>query len=106
MAQRFAFIVKNRFVVPSATRNRIVRQKYLCKISSTNLSLYLKYYFLIFLHSISASVAGIYINNQHPENYRIYSHNLRTFFPSLAAEKSGCVKYADFFVVVLIWVLF
>jgi hypothetical protein len=29
--------------------------------------------------------------------YRIYSHNLRTFFPSLAAEKSGCVKYADFF---------
>jgi hypothetical protein len=30
-------------------------------------------------------------------NYRIYSHNLRTFFPSLAAEKSGCVKYADFF---------
>jgi hypothetical protein len=40
-------------------------------------------------------------------NYRIYSHNLRTFFPSLAAEKSGCVKYADFFfffcVEVLIW---
>jgi hypothetical protein len=31
--------------------------------------------------------------------YRIYSHNLRTFFPSLAAEKSGCVKYADF----LLW---
>jgi hypothetical protein len=30
-------------------------------------------------------------------NYRIYSHNLRTFFPGLAAEKSGCVKYADFF---------
>jgi hypothetical protein len=28
--------------------------------------------------------------------YRIYSHNLRTFFPRLAAEKSGCVKYADF----------
>jgi hypothetical protein len=38
--------------------------------------------------------------------YRIYSHNLRTFFPSLAAEKSGRVKYADFFVEVLIWVLF
>jgi hypothetical protein len=29
--------------------------------------------------------------------YCIYSHNLRNFFPSLAAEKSGCVKYADFF---------
>jgi hypothetical protein len=29
--------------------------------------------------------------------YRIYSRNLRTFFPSLDAEKSGCVKYADFF---------
>ena len=25
------------------------------------------------------------------------------FFPILAAEKSGCVKYADFFVEVLIW---
>ena len=29
--------------------------------------------------------------------YRICSRNLRTFFPVLAAEKSGCVKYADFF---------
>jgi len=29
--------------------------------------------------------------------YRIRSRNLRTFFPILAAEKSGCVKYADFF---------
>ena len=30
--------------------------------------------------------------------YRICSRNLRTFFFSiLAAEKSGCVKYADFF---------
>ena len=38
--------------------------------------------------------------------YRICSRNLRTFFPILAAEKSGCVKYADFFVEVLIWVLF
>jgi len=38
--------------------------------------------------------------------YRICSHNLRTFFPILATEKSGCVKYADFFVEVLIWVLF
>ena len=28
------------------------------------------------------------------------------FFSILAAEKSGCVKYADFFVGVLIWVLF
>jgi len=28
------------------------------------------------------------------------------FFPILAADKSGCVKYADFFVEVLIWVLF
>ena len=28
------------------------------------------------------------------------------FFPILAAEKSGCVKYEDFFVEVLIWVLF
>ena len=39
-------------------------------------------------------------------NYRICSRNLRTFFSILAAEKSGCVKYADFFVEVLIWVLF
>ena len=31
------------------------------------------------------------------EYYRICSRNLRTFFPILAAEKSGCVKYADFF---------
>jgi hypothetical protein len=29
--------------------------------------------------------------------YRICSRNLRTFFPILAAEKSGCVKYVDFF---------
>ena len=29
--------------------------------------------------------------------YRICSRNLRTFFLILAAEKSGCVKYADFF---------
>ena len=29
--------------------------------------------------------------------YRICSRNLRTFFSILAAEKSGCVKYADFF---------
>jgi hypothetical protein len=29
-------------------------------------------------------------------NYRIYSRNLRTSFSSLADEKSGCVKYADF----------
>ena len=28
------------------------------------------------------------------------------FFSILAAEKSGCVKYVDFFVEVLIWVLF
>ena len=32
-----------------------------------------------------------------PSKYRICSRNLRTFFPILAAEKSGCVKYADFF---------
>jgi hypothetical protein len=38
--------------------------------------------------------------------YRICSRNWRTFF-ILAAEKSGCVKYADFFFVeVLIWVSF
>ena len=30
--------------------------------------------------------------------YRIFSRNLRTFFSILAAEKSWCVKYADFFV--------
>ena len=40
-------------------------------------------------------------------NYRTCSRNLRTFFSILAAEKSGCVKYADiFFVEVCIWVLF
>ena len=37
--------------------------------------------------------------------YRICSRNLSTFF-ILAPEKSGYVKYADFFVEVLIWVLF
>ena len=36
--------------------------------------------------------------------YCICWRNLRTFFSVLAAEKSGCVKYADFFFVeVLIW---
>ena len=29
--------------------------------------------------------------------YRICSRNLSNFFSILAAEKSGCVKYADFF---------
>jgi hypothetical protein len=29
--------------------------------------------------------------------YRICSRNLRTLFSILAAEKSGCVKYADLF---------
>ena len=29
--------------------------------------------------------------------YRICLRNLRTFFFILAAEKSGCVKYSDFF---------
>jgi hypothetical protein len=40
--------------------------------------------------------------------YRICTRNLHTFSSILAAEKSGCVKYADFFlcVEVLIWVLF
>ena len=38
--------------------------------------------------------------------YRICSRNLRTFFFILTSEKSGCVKYADFFLEVLIWVLF
>ena len=31
--------------------------------------------------------------------YRICSRNLRTLFSILGAEKSGCVKYADFFFV-------
>ena len=31
------------------------------------------------------------------KKYRICSRNLRTFFSILAAEKSGCVIYADFF---------
>ena len=31
------------------------------------------------------------------KEYRICSRNLRTLFPIFAAEKSGCVKYADFF---------
>jgi hypothetical protein len=38
----------------------------------------------------------IYTHTQYIYIY-IYSHNLGTIFPSLAAEKSGCVKYADFF---------
>jgi hypothetical protein len=39
--------------------------------------------------------------------YRICSRNLHTFFSILVAEKSGYVKYADFFFVeVLICVLF
>ena len=32
-----------------------------------------------------------------PVYYRICSRNLRTVFSTLAAEKLGCVKYADFF---------
>ena len=32
-----------------------------------------------------------------PRIYRICSRNLRTLFSILVAEKSGCVKYADFF---------
>ena len=31
------------------------------------------------------------------KEYRICSRNLRTFFSILAVEKSGCVKYVDFF---------
>ena len=47
------------------------------------------------------------INNRiQNQTYRICLRNLRTFFPILTAEKLGCVKYADFFVEVLIWVLF
>ena len=34
---------------------------------------------------------------KHIKEYHICSHNLRTLFPILATEKSGCVKYADFF---------
>jgi hypothetical protein len=30
-------------------------------------------------------------------NYHICLPNLRNFFSVLAAEKSGCVKYVDFF---------
>ena len=37
-------------------------------------------------------------NHEEGDIYRICSRNLHTFFPILAAEKSGCVKYADFFV--------
>jgi hypothetical protein len=47
--------------------------------------------------SASCSTSGTKSNQYGNGIYRIYSHNLRTFFPSLAAEKSGCVKYADFF---------
>jgi hypothetical protein len=37
------------------------------------------------------------VNSVQFATYRIYSRNLRTFFSSsLAAEKSRCVKYADF----------
>jgi hypothetical protein len=47
----------------------------------------------------SEGVARRFKTVQHTRviQYRIYSHNLRTFFPSLASEKSGCVKYAKFF---------
>ena len=33
---------------------------------------------------------------ENKNKYRICSRNLRTFFSNLAAEKSGCVKYAVF----------
>ena len=48
----------------------------------------------------------IHLRKETVRKYRICSRNLGTFFFILAAEKSGCVKYADFFVEVLIWVLF
>jgi hypothetical protein len=37
----------------------------------------------------------IHINAKNT-TYHIYSQNLRNFFSSLAAEKSGCIKYAGF----------
>jgi hypothetical protein len=40
-------------------------------------------------------VAMKYVNGVRDYDYRIYSRNL-AFFSSLAAEKSSCVKYADF----------
>jgi len=38
-----------------------------------------------------------HICTENQNTYRICSRNLRNFFSILAAEKSGCVKYADFF---------
>jgi hypothetical protein len=45
--------------------------------------------------NINISVILKVTNDQY--KYRICSRNLRTFFSILAVEKSGCVKYADFF---------
>jgi len=36
----------------------------------------------------------------------VFARVICALFSILAAEKSGCVKYADFFVEVLIWVSF
>jgi len=38
--------------------------------------------------------------------YTIFARVICALFSILAAEKSGWAKYADFFVEVLIWVLF
>ena len=68
--------------------------------------------FMYSAHNETKFIHKIYLNdlvfiNFVITEYLICSCKLRTFFPILAAEKSGCVKYADFFFVeVLIWVLF
>jgi hypothetical protein len=51
---------------------------------------------VFFLHHLVYEF-GINKTMRYTKKYRIYSCNLRTFFSSLAAEKLGCVKYADFF---------
>ena len=48
--------------------------------SLNNLRVYIYIYIYIYIHT---------------HIYRICSRNLRTFFSILAAEKLGCVKYAD-----------
>jgi len=62
-----------------------------------------------FFNEVSAvrkmCLANIISDSYYKKN-TLFDRVIWALFSLLAAEKSGCVKYADFFVEVLIWVLF
>jgi hypothetical protein len=55
-------------------------------------------FYILFVCKRTAVLSSPGVNPIAVNKYRICSRNLRTFFSILAAEKSGCLKYADFFV--------